>query len=713
MISIDGITTGLDTTAIIKQLMSVERQPVTRLQSQQANDDSKIAAWKAISTALDKVRTTSAAISTRFGLSGSLATSSAPDAVSVSASAVAAPGTLRFRVTQLATAEQRISAGGIGDPSAAVGDGRIAIGVGLGGVGITELTPDADAIAGVFAVRVTAGENDTVELAVGPIGGDMERTTIDASATSASVGGLTFSFAAGSLTAGTARVVVGAADATTTVAQLASSLSGTGSPVSARVLTLGAGPSGDNRVVISAEDTGAASSLMVGTTGLNAGAVSAFTATSVVSAAKDAVIRIGTPGQDVAVQRATNTVTDVFDGVTLNLLQASADTEVAVQVNRDIAGLAGKVTAWVDAVNSALSAIDARSSYNPDTKSAGPLLSEAAARTLRQTLMSSITQATAPGTTRVMSQIGVSVDKDGRFTVDQTMLAKALTDDPAGVSALLSQQGTATDDGVTFDSATGKTKPGTYAVEITQAAAQAEAIGQDFGTLDADETVWVRVGSREVSYLAVAGSTADQVASGLRAAFADAGLAATADVVGGELRIRSNAYGSAAVLGVRSSVDGATSGSTGLGGSDPDTYTESTGVDVEGTIDGETAVGTGRSLTAISGDATGLRLRIAVDAPADLGTITYANGAAGTSNSLLGNEGFANELLTSSLTSAQQHRQRLQDSIEVHNDRLVLTEARYRKQFAQLEAMLSQLKSQGSTLTSLIAGLQANSRSNS
>jgi flagellar hook-associated protein 2 len=709
MISIDGITTGLDTTAIINQLMLVERQPVTRLQSQQSKDDSKIAAWKVISTALDKVRTTSGAISTRFGLSATLATSSAPDAVSVSAVSTATPGTLRFRVSQLATSEQRISAADIGDPTDVAGDGRLAVGVGLGGVGITAITPDADATAGVFAVRVTVSGNDTVELSVGPVSGDAEQTTIDASATSASVGGLTFSFAAGSLTAGTARVVVGASSATTTVAQLASSLSITGSPVSARVLALGTSAATDNRVVLSAEDTGAANALMVGSTGLSATTVDAFTDTTTVAAAQDSIIRIGSPGQDVAVQRASNTVTDVFEGVTLNLQQTSPDTEVAVQVSRDIDALAQKVTAWVDAVNAALAAIDNKSSYDADTKTAGVLLSEPAARTLRETLVRSLTQASGSGTSPGLSPIGISVSSAGRFTVDQTVLAKALTEDPAGVTSLLTQQGSPSESTVVFDAATAKTKAGTYAVVVTQAAAQAEAAGQVFGTLAADETVTVRVGSRVATYVAVAGSTAAEVASGLDDALTAAGLTATADVVDGAVRIRSTAFGTAAVVGVRSSVDGATAGSTGLGGPDPDAYIDATGVDVAGTIGGVAAVGAGRTLTAVSGDAEGLRLRVTAEVPGSLGTVTYANGAAGTSNAILGTDGFANELLTNSLTSAQQHRKRLQDSIDDYNDRLVLTESRYRKQFAALEGMLSQLRSQGSTLTALIAGLPSTS----
>jgi flagellar hook-associated protein 2 len=185
-------------------------------------------------------------------------------------------------------------------------------------------------------------------------------------------------------------------------------------------------------------------------------------------------------------------------------------------------------------------------------------------------------------------------------------------------------------------------------------------------------------------------------------------VAATADVVDGAVRLRSTGYGSATILGVRSSVDGATTGSTGLGSADPDTYTDHAGVDVAGTIDGAAATGSGRTLTAVSGAATGLRLRIAAEDAADLGSVTYANGAAGTSNAILGADGFANTLLSASLTSVQQHRQRLQESIDRYEDRLVLTEARYRKQFTALETMLAQLQTQGSTLTSLLKGLPSN-----
>jgi flagellar hook-associated protein 2 len=713
MISIDGITTGLDTTSIIDSLMAVERQPVTRLQAQQANDDAKIAAWKAISAAFDKVRSASAAISTKFGLSAAKVTSSNPAAVTVSAASTAPSGTVRFRVSQLATAEQRISSAGIGDATAAAGDGRIAIGVGLGATGITGLTPDADAAAGVYAVRVTAGANGTVEHFVGPSGGEEEHLTVDDSATTASVGGLTFSFAAGSLTAGTARVVVGASGSGTTIAQLASSLSTTGSPVSARVLSLSGGDSPDNRIVLTSTTTGAASAIVVGTTGLSSAAVDAFTATDVVAAAQDAVIRVGTPGQDVAVTRSSNTVNDVFDGVTMSLLQASADTEISVQVDRDVDELAAKITAWVDSVNAALATIDSKASYDAGNKTAGPLLSEASVRSVRDTLVRSLTGATGADGTKVLSQIGISIGVNGRFGVDQNVLKKQLADDPETVTALLAQQATASEEGVAFESASAATRPGAYDVVVTQAPEQATASSDSFGTLDADETIWVRVGSREASYTATAGATPEDVADGLRAALSAAGVAASADVVDGAVRLRSTAYGSAAVLQVRSSVDGATAGSTGFGAADPQTYTDHTGVDVEGTIDGVAATGTGRTLVGASGAAAGLRLRITAEEPGALGTVTYANGAAGTSNTVLGTDGFANVLLNASMTSAQQHRQRLQESIDRYELRLTKIEARYRKQFTTLEAMLSQLKSQGSTLTSLIKGLPSNARSDS
>jgi flagellar hook-associated protein 2 len=717
MISIDGIITGLDTTSIVARLMDVERLPVTRLEAQQAKDDTKIAAWKAISTALDKVRSTSAAISTRYGLSASSATSSSPSTVTVSASPTAATGTLRFRVAQLATSEQRISAASVGDGSAPAGAGRLAAGVGLASLAVTALAPDADATAGAYTIEVTAGTGGNYEIAVTGPSGEEESTTVDGSATTASVAGLTFSFAAGSLTTGSARAVVAAANASTTIADLASSLGATGSPVSARLISLGASGTSsagaDNRIVLTAQDTGAASTLTVGYSGLSDDAVDAFTATTVVAAAQDAIVRIGTPGSDVAIQRATNTIDDVVDGVTLDLLQAAPDTDVTVQVSRDVEGLAAKITAWVDAVNGALTAIDSRSSYDADAKTAGPLLSESAARTLRDTLTQSLTGATGTGSTRLLSQMGVAIAASGRFTVDATALRTALTSDPDGVTALLTRQGTATDGGVAFEAATAATVPGTYDVVVTQLADQAAVTGTAFGSLGADETIWVRVGSTEVSYAATAGSTPDEVAAGLAAAFAAAGVAAGAGVVGGAVRVHTTAYGSSATLGIRTSVDGSTTGSTGFGGADPDVYADHTGVDVAGTIGGVTAEGSGRYLTAAGGAAAGLRLRISAGAPGALGTVTYANGAAGASNTALGADGLATTLVDNAAASAKAHRRQLQDRIDGHEARLVLTEARYRKQFTALEAVLSQLKSQGSTLTSLIAGLPTNRTSDS
>jgi flagellar hook-associated protein 2 len=139
----------------------------------------------------------------------------------------------------------------------------------------------------------------------------------------------------------------------------------------------------------------------------------------------------------------------------------------------------------------------------------------------------------------------------------------------AGVARLFQEGGTATDSHVAYLAASDNTVAGTYAVAITQAAAQAAKTGTALSGagLVAAETIDVRVGGTggvTVGYAAHAGETLDSVADGLNAAFAQQSLALSASVQSGQLVLRTSAYGSLASFEVRSSALGAAGDQTGL-----------------------------------------------------------------------------------------------------------------------------------------------------
>lgn len=142
---IDGLASGLDTTSIIRQLMQVESIPKTRLQERAEIAKAGLDAYATVRSKVSSVRTAANELDSSSDWRGLTATSSNPDAVSVSAG-TGAPGTpLSFTVESLAQSMQQSSSDTFAGLDAAL-DGRT--------VSIT----DADGTTHDFDTAGTLGE---------------------------------------------------------------------------------------------------------------------------------------------------------------------------------------------------------------------------------------------------------------------------------------------------------------------------------------------------------------------------------------------------------------------------------------------------------------------------------------------------------------------------------------------------------------------------
>ncbi|GAA3043450.1 flagellar filament capping protein FliD [Actinokineospora globicatena] len=118
MTSVDGLVTGLDTTSIISQLMSLEAAPQTRLKSKVSDQQKLTTAYQAINTRMLAVQNAAKDLAASTTWTAVKATSSS-SAVSVAASTTALAGTATFDVTSLAATHVLTSAvPGSGTPAA-------------------------------------------------------------------------------------------------------------------------------------------------------------------------------------------------------------------------------------------------------------------------------------------------------------------------------------------------------------------------------------------------------------------------------------------------------------------------------------------------------------------------------------------------------------------------------------------------------------------
>lgn len=181
------------------------------------------------------------------------------------------------------------------------------------------------------------------------------------------------------------------------------------------------------------------------------------------------------------IQRDSNTVSDVLEGVTLTLKQTTDGTPETVTVNRDTGAVKKKAKKFVEAFNKVKSFINKKTAYDKESDSAGPLMGEYVARLAESELRRVVTEP-APGFEgsdqkySTLGQVGIetrgsaSTDaKLGTLELDEEKLEEALSEDYDAVVSLLSDNfsGSSDSDYLSFYQASEElTEPGAYDVEV-------------------------------------------------------------------------------------------------------------------------------------------------------------------------------------------------------------------------------------------------------
>jgi len=108
-ISSAGIGSGLQVEDIITKLMSIEKAPVTRLQTQASTIQTKISAFGQLQSALSSFRDASVALTRATTWGASTATSSDPTSIQVTAGEGAVPGNYAISVQSLASSHAAVT----------------------------------------------------------------------------------------------------------------------------------------------------------------------------------------------------------------------------------------------------------------------------------------------------------------------------------------------------------------------------------------------------------------------------------------------------------------------------------------------------------------------------------------------------------------------------------------------------------------------------
>jgi flagellar hook-associated protein 2 len=165
--SIGGLVSGLDTATIISQLMQLEAQPRTNLQSRVSSNQRELTALQTFNSKLAAIATQAADLAKASAWGGVKATSSS-DKVAVTADAGVAAGSFSFTVNTVATAARETfgSPAKAGDPVLAPGtgytvsfaDGREPLTFDTGSGSLSDIAANInDAKGGVSATLIRVG----------------------------------------------------------------------------------------------------------------------------------------------------------------------------------------------------------------------------------------------------------------------------------------------------------------------------------------------------------------------------------------------------------------------------------------------------------------------------------------------------------------------------------------------------------------------------
>jgi len=138
----------------------------------------------------------------------------------------------------------------------------------------------------------------------------------------------------------------------------------------------------------------------------------------------------------------SNTISDAVSGLTINLLKASS-AGTAINVTQDnTSSITSALNAFVTAYNTAASSMKSMGAYNATTKVAGALQGDAVLRSAQAQVSRLVTAKYGTGDLQTLSDLGISLQKDGTLKLDSTKLNKAIENDFAAVSEMVSAVGT-------------------------------------------------------------------------------------------------------------------------------------------------------------------------------------------------------------------------------------------------------------------------------
>ncbi|HLV01696.1 MAG TPA: flagellar filament capping protein FliD [Acidobacteriota bacterium] len=401
------------------------------------------------------------------------------------------------------------------------------------------------------------------------------------------------------------------------------------------------------------------------------------------------------------VTSSSNQVKDVIEGVALNL-HGTSESTITLSVTNDVETTKTAIGDFVTAYNEVYSFINSQFQVVEATERAGTLAGDYLLRNIQSELAAIVSGSVGSGPVSTLAAAGIELQNDGTLKINEDVLSDVLETQFDELKNLFLAVGEASHSRATYLGSSSKTQAGTYEINITQVAENAEVVGPNVisGTLGTDEVLTFTLGSKTSVVSLTSGLTLNEIISRINAQFQEDGLALMASNDGADrLRIQSERAGSEVSFSVTSDTD---SGGTGIG----ITGLSDTGQDIEGSyVDVATgtvysAKGTGEVLVGLEGPVQDLRVSIDADSPGSFGTLHLSTGYAEQLQRLL--KSVTDSLegpISTSVNNLEATIKSLRDDITRLEDRLALREANLIDQFSRANQALQLLQQMQNSLT--------------
>ncbi len=768
--SIEGLASNLDISAIVDAMISYERVPVTFMEQDKAFKTQQVAAYQAILAKFIALQSQVALMKRESSFNKASINISDESVLTATVSDKITAGTYNLRVLSLARNHQLASQGFDDATTTTFGTGNIKLSVGDASLATINIESGNNSLVGIKEAINNANVGLTAMVINDGTSSNPYRLLLTADKTGAAndinfdislAGGDTLDFVNSSFdapeevsfsTGSTSNVSLGSTASYSSNENKVYSftIAGTGTQtVGTDNITINWTIDGVNfeSILVTQADvefdlvgdgadglklTFSAGDLVAGDTFQ----VTAFA--PLVQSAADAQISVGSDGgsggSPIVINSETNRFTDILPGLTIDAKKISdAGESVTISSKIDSSAVKTVISDMLADYNGVMAFINDQFTYDSDTTESGVLFADYSLQVMQSIVRTTTTQKISGlnSIANSLSAIGIRSDANGKLMMaNSATLMNAIENHTDDLVKLFIDSGMSSSPYIEFISASLDTEPGEdYDVDVSQAATkgffQAAGITDPAIsplTLDATNNVLkIKVDgmvSNELVLTERTYNTGAELANDLQtridadAMIKDKGVTVEWVDIGnqGYLKITSGTYGSGSRVEMVTSIANSAFSVLGLAAG-----MLHVGDNVEGTINGESATGSGQVLIGDDGNPNtdGLKIKVTLS-PNQLvagaeGTISIVKGLASRMNETLENITKSIDGGIARRTSALNKQiEAINYQIEDYDERLARRREDLYNRFLVMEDALAQYQSEGTYLSSQLDSLSKN-----